>query len=214
MTLISPPFCHFIASADKLSILPPEVGREVAFWGRSNVGKSSVLNALMGRHKLARISKTPGRTQAIHFYQVHPQLRFVDLPGYGYAAVPLAKQQQWDALIGGYFKKRRNLDKIFLLIDSRHGPKAIDRQARDFLEAIRLPYQCLLTKIDKIPQAELDKRLVDIQQNFLSPHGDPHILMISALRKIGIEAVRQVVEQPILSAYHQHSAGGETCILS
>ena len=141
--------CRFVAGAAVPQRLPPAGIAEVAFAGRSNVGKSSLINALTGRGALARTSRTPGRTQQINFFDLGGRLMVVDLPGYGYARASKANIAAWTALVDGYLKGRGALRRAMLLIDARHGPMASDREVMAMLDAAAVVYQVVLTKADK-----------------------------------------------------------------
>lgn len=141
----------FLRAVGALEDLPPEGPPEIAFAGRSNVGKSSAINALLGRKSLARTSKTPGRTQTINFYQVGDQARFVDLPGYGFARVPPALRTRWQALVSGYFASRRSVCAVVLVMDARRPLEALDEQLIAWLGP--LPLIVLLAKSDKLSRA-------------------------------------------------------------
>lgn len=147
--------CDFTAGATRPEILPPPTLPEVAFAGRSNVGKSSLINALTGRNALARVSHTPGRTQQLNFFDLGGQLMLVDLPGYGYAKVAKHMARDWSALIHQYLKGRVNLRRLCLLIDGRHGLKPGDEEIMKLLDLSAVPYRIVLTKIDKVKPAEL-----------------------------------------------------------
>jgi GTP-binding protein len=194
MTIIIPSECRFIAAADRMSLVPKGEGWEIAFWGRSNVGKSSLLNALMGRVGLARVSKTPGRTQSIHFYQVSEDLRFVDLPGYGYANVPLSLQKKWDQLLSSYFTRRQNLLWIYLLVDSRRGLGPLDEEALSFLRAHRRRVRCILTKTDALSSIELDAALQNLHNTDFFQEG---VVLTSARKKQGIPLLLHDIETNI-----------------
>lgn len=140
---------QLVASATRPDQFPPEEGAEFAFLGRSNVGKSSLLNSLAGVPRLARTSGTPGCTRAIHFFRVEPGIVFVDFPGYGYARVPLAEQRRWKGLIESYLRRRRALRLSFLLVDARHGWRESDLELKRWLEFHHRPYMVIATKIDK-----------------------------------------------------------------
>jgi GTP-binding protein len=148
--------CRFVAGATNAAVLPPPALPEVAFAGRSNVGKSSLVNALTGRRTLARVSNTPGRTQQINFFDLGGRLMLVDLPGYGYAAAGRSKVEAWSALIALYLKGRPTLRRLCLLIDARHGLKAVDRATMRDLDRAALSYQVVLTKADKVTPEALD----------------------------------------------------------
>ena len=141
--------CRFVAGAATPERLPPAGIAEVAFAGRSNVGKSSLINAITGRNALARTSRTPGRTQQINFFDLGGRLMVVDLPGYGYARASKANIAAWTALVDGYLKGRGALRRTMLLIDARHGPMGSDREVMEMLDAAAVVYQVVLTKADK-----------------------------------------------------------------
>lgn len=148
---------RFVMGVAKLEQLPPLAGTEVAIAGRSNVGKSSLINALTGVRGLARASNTPGRTRELNFFDVAGRLTLVDMPGYGYAKAAKADVKQWQAVLRGYLKGRPGLTRVFVLIDARHGVKAEDREMFDMLDESAVAYQLVLTKADKIKPTELAK---------------------------------------------------------
>ena len=149
--------CDFMLSVAQLSQLPEADLDEVAFAGRSNVGKSSLINALFNQKKLAKTSSTPGRTQQLNFFNFDGKLYLVDLPGYGYAQAPEKLVKQWQKVLKDYLRGRPNLRRVFLLIDSRHGLKAEDLEIMKLLDESAVVYQIILTKIDKISTIELQK---------------------------------------------------------
>jgi GTP-binding protein len=149
----------FTTAASSLASLPPIDKLEIAFAGRSNVGKSSLVNALTGRRTLARTSHTPGRTQELIFFDVGGRFTLVDMPGYGYAAVAKEKVQAWTRLIHDYLRGRASLARVYVLIDARHGIKPIDEGVLDTLDQAAVSYQIVLTKVDELKKGELDKRL-------------------------------------------------------
>jgi GTP-binding protein len=153
---------HFLSAASSLQTLPPMQGMEIAFAGRSNVGKSSLINALTGRKALARTSHTPGRTQELIFFERGP-LTLVDMPGYGYAAAPKQKVQEWTQLIHDYLRGRANLARVYVLIDARHGLKDADLPALDLLGEAAVSHQIVLTKADQVKPAELESRIAETQ---------------------------------------------------
>ena len=149
----------FIAGAGSVESLPAEQGIEVAFAGRSNVGKSSLINALTSRKALARVSDTPGRTQQLNFFQGAQNLRLVDLPGYGYAKAGRAKAEAWTQLVQAYLAGRANLARVFVLIDARHGLKDSDGGTFDLLDQVAVSYAIVLTKSDQLTEGELADRV-------------------------------------------------------
>lgn len=144
---------HMFSTHEAGQPLPDEYLPEVAFIGRSNVGKSTLINAICGRNKLARTSNTPGATRAIHFYQVRETFRLVDLPGYGFAAMSKKQAAQVQALVGYYLENRRNLKRLFVLLDARHGIKESDVHMLQSATELGLPYSLVLTKTDKLKAA-------------------------------------------------------------
>ena len=148
--------CRFIKSVPSLEFLPDPDRAEIAFAGRSNVGKSSLINALANQHGLARTSNTPGRTQELNFFELPGIALFiVDMPGYGFAQAPKAKVEQWTALVKNYLRGRPTLARVFLLIDARHGLKPADRDVMALMDEAAVSYQGVLTKIDKLKPTEL-----------------------------------------------------------
>ena len=164
---------------------------EVAFAGRSNVGKSSLLNALTGRKALARTSNTPGRTRELNYFRVGEALHIVDMPGYGYAKAPKAQVKGWNELIYDYLRGRAQLKRVFLLIDARHGLKDTDAGALALMDEAAVSYQVVLTKIDKISAAQIE-RVCEATAVRLAKHpaAHPEILATSAEKRIGIDELR------------------------
>src|SRR5436305_10991729 len=150
---------RFVFAAGSLDALPPMRGVEVAFAGRSNVGKSSLINTLTGRKALARTSHTPGRTQELIFFSSAPALALVDMPGYGYAQAPKGKVKAWTELIHAYLAGRANLARVYVLIDARHGLKEADDGVFKTLGVAAVSYQVVLTKADQVKSAELEKKI-------------------------------------------------------
>ncbi|MBQ8250945.1 MAG: YihA family ribosome biogenesis GTP-binding protein [Alphaproteobacteria bacterium] len=183
-----PTFLRGVASVDQL---PTTNVAEFAFAGRSNVGKSSLINAVTGVRGLARASNTPGRTQELNFFDANNQFFIVDLPGYGYAAAPEKMVQAWTRLIHDYLRGRVQLKRVFLLIDSRHGLKEVDVKIMKMLDAAAVSYQIILTKIDKISKAQCEKVFAEtVEKAKLHVAAYPEILVTSSEKNIGIEAVR------------------------
>src|SRR5437763_6642606 len=154
---------QFIWAAGSFESLPPMRGTEIAFAGRSNVGKSSLINSLTGRKALARTSRTPGRTQELIFFQGPQDLVLVDMPGYGYAAASKEKKKAWTGLIHAFLQGRANLARIYLLIDARHGLKDTDEPIFATLDRAAMNYQFVLTKGDQVKPADLEARLGEVQ---------------------------------------------------
>lgn len=182
---------RFLLSVANLSQLPEGDKKEVAFVGRSNVGKSTLINALFNNKNMAKTSSTPGRTQQLNFFDLDNQLYLVDLPGYGYAKAPTAEVKKWQDMIFIYLKGRANLQRVFLLVDCRHGLKRVDTDAMTMLDKAAVPYQIIFTKSDKISYKELVK-VVNEAQIILKNHpaGNPLVLAVSAEKQQGVENVR------------------------
>ncbi len=188
----------FELSAPRLDVLPPAALPEVAFAGRSNVGKSSLLNALTGRRGLARTSNTPGRTQELVLFLVGepPALRLVDMPGYGYAKAPRAVVEAWGRLVRDYLKGRPTLTRLLLLIDARHGIKPVDRGIMDLLDAAALSWQLVLTKADKVKPSSLERLSDSVAAEARSrPAAHPLLLATSAETGQGIPELRAAVRE-------------------
>ncbi|MEN8236660.1 MAG: ribosome biogenesis GTP-binding protein YihA/YsxC [Pseudomonadota bacterium] len=190
--------CQFIMGVAKEEQLPASELPEVAFAGRSNVGKSSLLNTLVGRKQLARTSKTPGRTQQINFFDLAGQGFLVDLPGYGYAKASKSNITSWTRLIYRYLQGRVPLKRVFVLIDSRHGLKKVDREIFELLDSAAVPYQIVLTKRDKISSLQLEQLQSEIAKQ-LKPHpaAFPVVLSTSSFKKLGVGELREVVAELI-----------------
>lgn len=183
---------QFVKGVVALDGLPDDGWLEVAFAGRSNVGKSSLINATVRKQGLARTSNTPGRTQELNFFIPHEApLYLVDMPGYGYAKAPKEKVATWTALIRAYLSGRPTLRRVFLLIDSRHGIKPPDREIMEMLDATAVPYQVILTKGDKIKPHELDAVKAATEKELSShPAAFPFVLSTSSEKGWGLEELR------------------------
>jgi GTP-binding protein len=186
--------CDFIWASSKVEDLPPMKGLEFALAGRSNVGKSSLLNAITGRKALARTSHTPGRTQQLNFFRIGADVTLVDMPGYGFAAVGKQVSQNWTKLIHDYLRGRANLGRVFVLIDARHGLKEIDAPVLDTLDKAAVSYQIVLTKADQVPRAEWPA-LVERTTAAVSrrPAAFPEVLLTSSRDSIGVPELRAAV---------------------
>lgn len=188
--------CTFVAGADKMEILPPPTLPEIAFAGRSNVGKSSLINALLNRKSLARISHTPGRTQQLNFFLLGKYFYIVDMPGYGYAAVSKAKIKVWSQLIQSYLKGRVPLKRVFLLVDSRHGFKVTDEAVMEELDKAAVSYQIVLTKADKSTPSEMEELITTITGKLKKhPAAFPTPLLTSSFTKEGLAPLREAIAE-------------------
>jgi len=184
---------RFTFAAPSIETLPPMGGMEVAFAGRSNVGKSSLINALTGRNNLARTSHTPGRTQELIFFEGPDKagLRLVDMPGYGYAAAPKAKVAAWTALIHKFLQGRSSLARVYVLIDARHGLKDVDLDVLKTLDRAAVSYQIVLTKADQVKQAELSARVAEAEAALARhPAAFPNVLATSSRAGTGLPELR------------------------
>ena len=182
---------HFVAAAASPVSLPPMKGVEIAFAGRSNVGKSSLINALTGRKNLARISRTPGRTQELIFFSGGGNLNIVDMPGYGYAAAAKSKIAAWTELIHAYLLGRRNLARVYVLIDARHGLKDVDLEILGTLDRSAVSYQIVLTKADQVKAGELASRIAETEAALARhPAAFPHVLATSSRTGGGMAELR------------------------
>ena len=180
---------EFQASYGLSSQLPPSDRPEFVFSGRSNVGKSSLINRLCFRKNLARVSATPGKTATINFYRVD-SVYFVDLPGYGYAKVSNADRRRWDELINSYFEADRHTTLLVQLLDVRHAPSADDMQMLEYLRYHNIPFVAVLTKADKLKKTQQEAAMADFTAR-LQPYGCRKLFLTSAEKGIGIEEVQQ-----------------------
>jgi GTP-binding protein len=186
--------CDFVLGVATLEQLPKADRNEVAFAGRSNVGKSSFINALTGRNSLARTSNTPGRTQQLNYFDLGGQLYLVDMPGYGYAKVSKRQREEWNTLIFDYLQGRPNLRTVFILVDGRHGLKDSDEELMKMLDDAAVSYQIILTKCDKSKKIELEKieeKLRASLKKHVAAH--PEFLRTSSLKDQGIEEARATI---------------------
>jgi GTP-binding protein len=181
----------FMLGVAKLDQLPPVRGVEIAFAGRSNVGKSSLINALTGVNGLARASNTPGRTRELNFFDVNSQITLVDMPGYGYAKAPKADVKKWQSVLRGYLQGRPGLTRVFVLIDSRHGVLQADLDMFRLLDESAVTYQLVLTKIDKLKPGEAAKCLAATEA-VIKKHAAafPVIHVTSAGKNLGMDELR------------------------
>ncbi|MGR2663532.1 ribosome biogenesis GTP-binding protein YihA/YsxC [Chromobacterium haemolyticum] len=182
---------RFYTTVNHMKDLPP-TRAEVAFVGRSNAGKSSAINTLANHGRLARVSKTPGRTQHINFFELGNECFLVDLPGYGYAEVPEAVRAHWVELLGRYLQSRESLIGLLLIMDARHPLKELDRKMLGFFRITRRPVHILLSKADKLSRQEQSKVLALVKSE-LKDYPDVSVQMFSSLKKSGVEDVERVV---------------------
>lgn len=186
--------CRFIKSAPSIEALPPGNYPEVALIGRSNVGKSSLINAVTGKKAMARASVTPGRTQMLNFFLIGEALMLADLPGYGFAKAPKPLVAEWNRLVRDYLRTRRNLCRALLLVDARRGVMASDETMMALLDEAALSFQLVLTKADAVAPSAL----AGVAQRahaaaILHPAAHPHVLVTSARRAAGVEEVRETL---------------------
>ncbi|MEM7724026.1 MAG: ribosome biogenesis GTP-binding protein YihA/YsxC [Pseudomonadota bacterium] len=184
----------FLKGVVAMSGLPPADRPEICFAGRSNVGKSTLINAVTGRKALARASNTPGRTQEINFFTLGDSHYLVDLPGYGYANAPLKVVEKWQALLKAYLSGRPNLRRAFVLIDARHGIKPVDEEILRLLDTSAVPFQTVLTKTDKVKEKDR-AGVLDQVRDALSKHpaAFPELILTSSEKGLGIPTLRGVI---------------------
>ncbi|MGO1190909.1 MULTISPECIES: ribosome biogenesis GTP-binding protein YihA/YsxC [Vibrio] len=185
---------HFITSAPDIRHLPEDEGIEVAFAGRSNAGKSSALNRLTNQKNLAKTSKTPGRTQLINLFKVTENCHIVDLPGYGFAQVPVELKKKWQKSLGEYLQKRECLKGLVVLMDIRHPMKDLDQQLIYWAVEVNIPVQVLLTKADKLKQGPRKAQLLKIREASMAFCGDVQVDVFSSLKGIGVDQLRNKLD--------------------
>jgi GTP-binding protein len=193
----------FIRGVPSMKFLPPEGPPEVAFAGRSNVGKSSLINALVGQKGLARTSNTPGRTQELNYFVPEgysgaaddlPPMALVDMPGYGFAKAPKAQVDEWTRLVFDYLKGRVTLKRVYVLIDARHGLKKIDEEVLDLLDKAAVSYQIVLTKADKVKEAGVPRLVTETLEKIRRrPAAYPEVVATSSEKGAGLDELREAI---------------------
>jgi GTP-binding protein len=197
--------CDFIWGASKIDGLPPATLPEIAIAGRSNVGKSSLINALTGRKALARMSRTPGRTQELNFFELNGELRLVDMPGWGYAAVGKEKVASWTELLKAYLRGRSVLLRVLVLIDGRHGLKPVDTEMLDLFDKSAVSYEIVLTKKDEVKGPAIEQRLAETQVALATrPAAYPEILFTSAHTGEGVPELRASIARLVAERQMAH----------
>ncbi len=186
--------CTFRYAAGTVERLPPPELPEIAFAGRSNAGKSSLINALTGRHALARTSRTPGRTQELIFFELSGKLMLVDMPGYGYAAAPVETVRAWSEFAKDYLRGRRNLYRVYVLVDARHGLKAADLAMLDAFDQAAVSYQLVLTKGDEVKAKDQPSRLAAVEAALSRrPAAYPGVILTSSRAGTGLPELRAAI---------------------
>ena len=202
---------RFLISADKLSQCPDDSGAEVAFAGRSNAGKSSAINALTNNGKLARTSKTPGRTQLINFFDLNIEgLRLVDLPGYGYAKVPIAMKEHWQKHLDQYLQQRASLKGVVLVMDIRHPMKEFDLMMVEWCQSTQVPLHVLLTKADKLKRGPAQSMVLSLRKELTAVLGDKvTIQSFSALKRSGIDTLSARLDEWLSQGFDEYEEESE-----
>ena len=185
----------FVTSAPKLEDCPPAGLPEICFAGRSNVGKSSLINALTNKKRLARTSNVPGKTQQMNYYNISDACFFVDLPGYGYAKVPKRERERWGRNIREYLEKRHTLSLIIHVVDSRHKPTELDQDFIYWMATNEMPFSVLLSKADKLSNNKRAKSIADVRKILAEMNIEVPILAYSSESKLGIEAVQDLISE-------------------
>ncbi|MGA9422752.1 MAG: ribosome biogenesis GTP-binding protein YihA/YsxC [Rhodanobacteraceae bacterium] len=181
---------RYLISAHRLAQLPPDIGAEIAFAGRSNAGKSSALNTICDQHGLARTSRTPGRTQQLVAFELDESHRLIDLPGYGYAKVPETLRDHWRNLIDSYLRTRTSLRGVVLIMDCRHPLKDFDRRMLAYAQAVQWPCHCLLTKADKLSRSAALRTLTAVRHELAPPASAQ---LFSSLKGVGVDEARKTL---------------------
>ncbi len=190
--------CAFLTSVASPAQLPKDHRPEIAFAGRSNVGKSSLINALAKQRSLAKTSNTPGRTQLLNYFTLGNKAYLVDMPGYGYAKAPKAQVIAWTRLIEAYLRERQNLKRVFLLVDARHGLKESDERTMEFLDRFAVSYQPVLTKLDKVKSSEGEECIAMLEREIKKrPAAFAQVIATSSTSSEGIESLRAAVKQAL-----------------
>jgi len=193
---------EFVTGAVSPHQYPPQPYPEVAFIGRSNVGKSSLINSLLNRKKLVKTSSTPGKTQMINFFAINNNLMLADLPGYGFARVPQAVKKKWQSMIEGYLQKRKTLCTVVLILDIRRKPTDLDLQMQEWLETMGIDYVLVATKADKLSQAEQSKQAKLIRKAFVEDEGGAGLVVYSSQTHRGKKELWKILKAKIKEGAH------------
>ncbi len=185
----------FLTSAPKLTDCPDDSGREVAFAGRSNAGKSSAINTLTENKRMARTSKTPGRTQLINFFSLSEQQRLVDLPGYGFAKVPLEVKEKWQRHLEDYLRQRKSLCGLILVMDCRHPLQDFDRMMLSWAESCTMPVHILLTKADKLKKGPASATLLSVRKELAPMQALVSVQLFSSLKRTGLDQLQTALNK-------------------